>query len=150
MILKVFTKAVIGFFLGVVAYVVLLVVWWQVYPYRTATIMEPITVLNENKVVKKGEKLNLEFTFTKHTNVTPTVSRNIYCENGAVYFPVVDTPITGAARPAGTFTVRSSYGLTTDMPLNTDCVFQFTNEYRVNPVRTITKVWKSENFTIVE
>ena len=145
--IHVFSRAVVGFVIGAFVYVFLLIVYWQVFPYRTADVGEPMLVLNEDKEIKRGEMLKIELTFTKYTNVTPEVSRNVFCLDDSVHFPQ-SQPVTGTARPVGTFTARPVYDLPDTVPSDVLCFFQFTNEYEVNPIRTITKVWRSESFIV--
>lgn len=123
--------------------------YWAVYPYKTAEVVEPMEVLNENKELTRDELLQLTFTFTKYTDISPTVARNVLCLDGSTHFVAVQ-PSTGDSRPTGTFTASPKYGITDGTPANVLCFFQFTNEYEVNPIRTITKVWRSESFTIIE
>lgn len=148
-ITKAIMRAAVGFIVGVLVYLALVTVWWQAFPYKTADVIVPMTVLNENKEVRVGEKLRLELTFTKYTESNPEVSRNIYCLDGSVHFPTTQS-ITGTARPVGTFTARPEYGLPSNMPTDVLCFFQFTNRYQVNPIRTISKVWNSESFIVKE
>lgn len=144
-----FLRGLTGFGVSVVGYFMVLILWWQFFPYQTADIAEPMIVLNENKTIKRGEELMLEFTFTKYTDVSPEVSRNISCLDDSVHFPITQ-PIVGSARPVGTFTARPTYELPVSVPADTLCFFQFTNVYEVNPIRNIVKVWRSESFIIEE
>lgn len=147
--LKSIRNAGIGFLVAFSAYWVVQLLWWEFYPYKTADIEEPMTILNENKIVEPGDKLELELTFTKYSNLAPEVSRNVICVDDSVHF-VQALPSTGVARPIGTFTARNSYQLPESIPRNINCYFQFTNEYQVNPIRIVTKTWKSEVFTVVD
>jgi len=148
-IVKALTKALAGFLLGMVFYFSILLIYWQFAPYKTADVVTPMYVLNENKEVSADRVLKLQFEFTKHTNVNPDVSRNILCVDDTVHF-VTQNPNGGVTRPIGTFTAKPVFTLDDSVPTNTQCFFQFTNIYQVNPIRTITKVWLSEPFTVVE
>ena len=141
-------------FLGTIAWVAiafvsivsLYAIGLAVLPVKTADIVEPIKVLNENNIVQKGEKLKLELTFTKYTDVTPDVSRNLICDDGTVYF--VQSSIVGVARPIGTYTAISLIDLPLEAPIDTPCKLEFNNKYEVNFIRTINKVWATEKFII--
>jgi len=144
-----FIDAIKGAILLGTAALLFQIAFWLVFPYKTAEVVEPMEVLNENKELTPNELLQLKFTFTKYTDISPTVSRNVLCSDGTTHFVAVQAS-TGNSRPTGTFTANSKYGLSESMPTDVTCFFQFTNEYDVNPIRTITKVWRSESFTIVE
>lgn len=148
-IVKALVKAFMGFLFGMAFYFSILLIWWQFAPYQTADVAVPIKVLNENHEVGADRLLRLEFEFTKYTSVNPNVSRNIICIDDTVHF-VRQNPTSGVTRPIGTFTARPVYELEDTVPTNTECYFEFTNEYQVNPVRVITKQWFSEPFTIKE
>lgn len=144
--LKAIRNAFIGFVMAFSAYWIVQLIYWEFYPYKTAFISEPMQVLNENLEVTDGI-LRLEVNFTKETDVSPIVSRNIVCLDGTVY--LVFTPQgAGVTRPQGTFRAISTYELSPDISKDVQCYFQFTNAYEVNPIRTITKVWKSELFIV--
>ena len=149
-IITALAKAFVGFGLGMVLYFSLVLLHWQFGSYPTADIATPMTVTNENKIVSTDDwLLSLKFEFTKYTNLSPVVSRNIVCADDTVHF-VYSEASTGTTRPVGTFTASPTYMIDDTVPLNTDCVFQFTNEYQVNPIRVITKVWSSEPFQVKE
>lgn len=141
--------ALINFGMGMFAFFTLQFTYWQFFPYQTAEVVEPIKVLNENKQVVKGDLLRLEISFNKESDYTPIVTRNIICSNETAFF-AQSTSIGGNTRPQGQFTTIGEFGLDANVPLNTPCYFEFKNSYAVNPVRTITKDWRSETFTVVE
>lgn len=142
---KIFTRAVIGFAVGSIIYIACVFLVWTLYPYKTAEIVEPMKVLNENHIVRGGEPLALELSINKQSDITPSVSRNVVCRD-TIYF--VDAPQSGGrARPKGQYTATVTFNLPT-IPVGEECYFQFTNSYQVNLLRTINKVWKSELFKI--
>ena len=146
---KALMKAVIGFLLGMLLYFGFLLLYWQFGNYQTADVKTPILVLNENNEVGEDRRLKLEFEFSKFTDVNPDVSRNIICVDDTVHF-VRQNPTSGVTRPIGTFTARPVYHLEETVPTDTECFFEFTNEYQVNPIRQVTKRWFSEPFIIKE
>jgi len=122
---------------------------WQVYPYRTADVQEPIVVTNLNNEVAPGGTLGLYIEFDKFTDLTPDVSRNLICLSGNVYS--VTPAQERASLPQGDGqTANSFYTVDTTAQDGDMCVFEFKNDYRVNPVRTITNKWRSEVITIKE
>ena len=167
-------NAALGFIAAAMLFFLAQYLWWQIFPYRTADVVVPMEIAtdglppifenedgakiralqddNFNEEVKRGGQLKIFLQFTKHTDVTPTVSRNIVCSDssGSLSVYLVEGLPGGSARPVGTFTAKPIYQLPEQIEVGRECVFQFTNEYQVNPVRTITKVWQSEKFTVVE
>lgn len=141
-------NAILGFTYFVIAYFALQLIWWQFYPYRTATVEVPIEVLNELNQVAPGEDIQLLVIFDKQSEYTPTVSRNIICNTGSVYD--VQVPTGGRSRPTGKFISEVEFKLDEDAKVGELCIFEFQNDYQVNPIRTITKKWQSEPFEIVE
>lgn len=145
---RILFRALMGFVAGSLIYFVVLAVWWLAYPYQTATIQEPMKVLNANKVVLKSEQIRLSISIDKKTDITPIVTRNIIC--GTTTYFVVNSIDSGGARPRGMFTATVKYDLPEEIPDGEVCYFQFTNSYRVNPLKVIDKVWKSEVFQVIE
>lgn len=141
-------NAIIGFLTGVAIFFAVELLWWEFFPYQTADVFVPISVTNQDNIVKRGEKLQLALTINKQSDYNPTISRNILCEDN-VYL-VFAQGAGGSTRPRGVFTAETSYNIPDAVPANTPCTFIFINEYKVNPIRTITKVWASETFEVVE
>lgn len=153
---RAFLSAIVGFMAFFLVFWALQLAAWQFKPYKTADIVVPMEVLSETTTVVEGEKVNviqsdeqlhIVVEFTKYIEATPTVSRNIVCLDGSVFI-VPGTVQRGTARPVGTFRATPSYDLPEGMPRDTFCYFQFTNEYKVNPIRSITKTWQSEMFIV--
>lgn len=142
------TNAPVAFVLFSVAYFFILFLWWQLFPYQTATVDVPIEVLNEKNEIRPGDNINLLVVFDKQSDVTPEVSRNIICNTGSVYDVVA--PSGGRARPTGKFIAEVNFGLTERAIPGEICVFEFINKYHVNPIRTVTKKWQSEPFEVVK
>ena len=142
-------NSIIGFAIGVVIYFVVLALVWLLYPYQTANVTVPIDVTNLNHQVSKTGKLQLSLYIDKQSDYTPTVSRNIICNDSKVYL-IPASGAGGSARPRGKFIAESSYPLPLTIHVGDKCVFVFMNEYKVNPLRTITKTFTSEVFEVVE
>jgi len=143
-----FAQAVSRFFTYSTIFIVLTVMWWTLYPYKTADIVEPVKVMNLNNKVRKSDKLRLRLIVNKQTTVTPTVSRNMACDTGTFLVPIPSTG--GVARPVGKSEAISSYLIPEDIPINSNCVFVFSNSYQVNALRVINKEWRSEEFKVIK
>ena len=84
----------------------------------------------------------------KQSDFTPVVSRNIFCEDGTTHL-VQSTFTGGTARPTGQFEASVSYEVPVTVQDGSTCTFEFQNDYQVNPLRTITKKWQSEQFKVI-
>jgi len=126
-------------------------IFWTVYPYKTADIVEPIKVLNKNHEIKVNENIIMEMKITKH-NLYPVEGSNyILCDNGRVYTVTKMNPNGSRSLPVGTFTrVQDAYSVPGDAEVGSTCHFEFQNFYKVNPIRSIAKTWISEDFKIIE
>lgn len=131
--------------------VVVVTAFWQLYPYKTADVVEPIKILNENKQIAPKEKIIMELKISKY-NLFPVVTNNsILCDNGRIYTIDSIMPQGKSSLPVGTFTrVQSNYSLPSDIDNGSTCHFEFQNTYEVNPIRKIIKTWRSETFTVKE
>lgn len=127
--------------------VLLLFLFFMVYPYKTAEIKVPIQVLNENKEVKVGEPIKMFIVLDKYADIKPTVDTFVSCND----FNTVPLEARGAARPVGHYEFAVNiYTLPAGVKTGAICKFNFRNEYKVNPIRVITKNWYSEQFKVVE
>lgn len=115
------------------------------YPFKTVDLVQPIKVLNENHEVQRGGDLILEIDYVKYGNYTVDSSKNIICDDGNLVTMANNT----TNLPAGqqkfvvAFTIPQKISLA-------NCYLQYTNVYKVNPLRNITKVWATETFRVVE
>lgn len=141
-------NATFGFIIGIIAYWGIQLLWWEFYPYKTADVEVPIAVANEGNIVRRGEKLEIIISFNKQTDVSPLVTRALICNDNDSYFISVQDRT--SSRPRGKFVGRASFDIPPNVPMDSNCIFEFTNIYQVNPIRTITKKWASEPFTIKE
>lgn len=132
--------AVAGLFL-------LLIIFWMVYPYKTAEIKTPVKVLNENNEVAIGEAVLLEVSVTKYSNVVPNRTELITCDDGTITFL---SPGRTSNLPPGTYTfVNDNNVLPPKLAIGSVCRYHFRYTYKVNPIREIFKEWDSEPFTVV-
>lgn len=141
--------ALTNFLVAVLVFFSAQYLYWQVFPYQTAEIAVPMEVLNENNEVPNGGELVMFLMIDKQSEYTPVVSRNVICDDGSVHF-VESTVTGGTARPQGIYDVTVRFTIADNMPVGATCEFEFQNDYKVNPIRTITKKWRSEPFRITE
>jgi len=140
--------AITGFLAGVAVFYAGQLLVWQFAPYKTATITVPIEVLNANNEIRPGEDILMLIIFDKQSDITPEVSRNIICNTGSVYD--VEASSGARSRPTGKFVAEIEFKLTDRAKVGEICFFQFQNDYQVNPIRVIRRVWQSEPFTVTE
>lgn len=141
--------AILTFILASIVMVTAIV--WTIYPYKTADIVEPVNIMNENNEIRQNETILMELKITKH-NLYPVESNNaILCDNGRIYTASKMNPNGSASLPVGTYTrIQDAYSVPGDAEIGTTCHFEFQNSYKVNPIRTIFKTWVSEDFKIIE
>lgn len=123
--------------------------YWSFYPYKTADIVEPINILNTNHEIAPGEKIVMELHITKYNLYPLTGDNNILCDNGRIYNITKINPAGANSLALGDYVrIQGAYSLPGDAEVGTICHFEFQNFYKVNPIRTIPKTWKSENFKV--
>lgn len=141
--------AIYGIFI-MIGLAMIVVIFWLVYPYKTADIVEPIPILNKNHQIAPEEAIVMELDVTKY-NIYPLEAYNaILCSNGRIYVIGSIVPNGKSVLPVGHFIRKQdSYHLPGDAEVGTTCHFEFQNTYKVNPIRSVIKTWKSEDFTVV-
>jgi len=148
--MKAVNLAIYGIFVMIGA-AMLLVIFWLLYPYKTADIYEPIPVLNKNHQVAPEEAIVMKLAITKYNLFPLDTNNSILCSNGRIYTIGSIVPNGKAILPVGKFTrIQDSYHLPGDAEVGSTCHFEFQNTYKVNPIRNIIKTWKSENFSVKE
>lgn len=121
--------------------------YWILFPYKTADIQTPIKILNQNHVIRVGEKIQMKIVLDKYTDVKPEVSKYVVCTSGNT--AAFDQP--GTSRPLGhTEYIVDNFVLPPKFVDGENCKFVFKSYYKVNPIRTIVKEWYSESFTVKE
>lgn len=121
--------------------------FWLLYPYNIATVTEPITILNKNHEIAVGEPIMMWLQVDKQTESTPETTAFITCNDGNL----VTMNATSRTLPVGQYDIISeNFLLPPKVLTGAKCEFNFTNVYRVNPLRTITQEWTSETFTVKE
>ncbi len=129
------------FLIGIVA-------WWLIHPYTLPDVKEPIPIENENKVVAIGEPIKMKLQVNKPREMAPTtISRNITCNDGNL---VTMTAVTQDL-PTGVYIKHSeNFVLPPKVAKGSTCKFNFQNTYKLNPLRSETVIWSSEDFKVKE
>lgn len=121
-------------------------VFWAIYPYPTAEVQQPITILNPNKEIAIGDNIVMELKIDKPTNIKPEGARFITCNDGNL----VTLSSLATRLPTGRYTyVNDQYVLLPKVQAGSRCTFHFINQYRVNPIRVIEREWVSEQFLVL-
>lgn len=136
------TVIIIGnlFLIGLVAY-------WLLKDYPITYVEQPIKILNENKQIARGEPIIMELHIVKSNNYGFSSSSTILCDDGRLF----TLASRGVNLPNGEYTIVSrSYAVPITASVGTTCKFKFTNNYKVNPIRSKPIVWESEDFKIIK
>jgi hypothetical protein len=122
--------------------------FWIVYPYDVTSVKEPILILNENNEIPIGGNIELQLEVNKVNDLIPEVTIFIECDDGSL-LPLV--PFASVNLPRGEFTVvNDDYVVPNGAAVGSICTFNFRNTYQVNPIRSITREWASEEFLVLE
>ena len=125
-----------------------LVLFWSLYPYKVVEVTEPIVVLNDHRLIAAGEFIELELTVTKYSDVSPVRFEFLLCDGGAI---TIFEPGPARNLPAGKYVlINNTRVLPSEIAPGTSCTYNFNYDYKVNPVRTISKAWKSDPFIVVD
>lgn len=121
---------------------IVVITYWLIYPYVPITFTDPVfPVLT--KRVKQGKNLEIVSSFCKYMETTPTLTRTF--ENGLVF----STPQMAVSRDMGCHTVTIHVPIPEELPAGKYHLKQI-YQYKVNPLRTITLIHKSEPFEVIE
>ena len=117
--------------------------YWLLYPYQPVTLeQDKMVILNENKEVVSGNNVEFNAKFRKSSNVKPTAT--YYLVDGVVS----ELKVATINRPVGDNSLnREIY-----IPIHTGSGtyhLQIDLEYKVNPLRTLTYSWVSEDFEVI-
>lgn len=142
-------KPVILYYIGVISLFILLclvglVSFWLYYPYETVThTHDPWEI--ETPVVIAGETALIHLDACRNTKISPRIHRSLV-DGFIINYPVVE----GASVHGLIGCYNHSVGVTIPeyVPSGT---YHFVTvlEYNMNPLRTIRKTYKTEEFTII-
>lgn len=131
--------ALIGFGMIVIIWVIFM--FWSIYPYKTTVNKQPYKVIN--KVVKQGDLLLYEMDYCKYTNIIPTVHRQFI--DGIIY----STPESTAQLKKGCGIIINSVRVPITLPPG-DYYMKAVVTFQVNPIRTISKEFLTEQFKVIK
>jgi hypothetical protein len=126
------------------------VAFWLFYPYKTVEVSQPyeITLPAADEtglhIVEQGGILSYRFTFEKFTDVPPTVRR--YFIDGLVFDAGTVEPV---PVEMGSGLRVSEVPIPKTLPPG-DYFIEAEVVYQVNPIRSITHIFLTEPFTVVE
>ena len=118
-----------------------LVAFWLLFPYNPLVIEQPTKVLTP--VVKTGEVIYVEFDFEKNTDIKPNIT--VALVDGVIFNLPEFSPI----NPIG-HTSKKVVGILT-VPMTVPCGeyhIDFSADYKMNPIRTVTVEYETEKFII--
>lgn len=123
-----------------------MVAWWLLHPYTLPAIKEPIPIMNENKIVAVGEPIKMKLQINKPREMAPTsINRTISCNDGNL----VTMTALAQDMPTGSYTTHSeNFILPPKVAKGSTCKFNFQNTYKLNPLRSETVIWSSEDFRV--
>jgi hypothetical protein len=137
-------KLVSFFILITTIAIVLVIIFWANYPYKTIEFKNvPFPILNENKTVKQGDRGRYLVEACKYTNESPSVTKKFI--DGVIYETV---PQPGTI-PLGCHETIMDVYIPRAIPTGKYKV-QVVAQFRVNPIRTITVISYTEEFNIIK
>lgn len=130
---------------GLIGFLIVIFIWavlmfWWLYPYKTSIQFQPYKV--SEKVIKQGDLLRYEIDYCKYTNVIPRVERQFI--DGIIYA----VPQGNAQLKRGCGKVMNSIQIPNALPPGNYYV-QMSVTFKMNPIRTITKVYVTEKFQVI-
>lgn len=118
--------------------------YWYLYPYRTLELnTKTYPILNENKVVKQGERLIYQVDACKYTDVIPDLTK--FFVDGVIY----ETPKSIGAIEKGCHVKNIDVYVPRAIPTGVYHM-KFVARYEVNPIRTIEVINYSDEFRVVK
>lgn len=124
----------------------MLVVFWLIFPYQLPYVYQPIEILNKDKTIAIGETINMKIELVKKDNTEAVIRPNITCDDGTIV-PLVTRDL---SLPIGAHTLLSSAYSLPPVNKGITCKFNFDVNYRVNPIRDVPMIWSSETFLVKE
>jgi len=125
---------------SIVAMFCVFMFWW-LYPYQTSTQKQPYEVLT--KEIHQGEMMVYKIDYCKYTDKIPTVSRQFI--DGIIYA----VPQGNAQLKQGCGHATNSIRVPTSLPPG-EYYVHATVVWQMNPIRTITKEYETEKFTVLK
>lgn len=139
---KIITNVLIYTTLFYTFFVIVVVGYWSLFPYRTLEFKDEFFPIH-NKVIEQGGYFQYVSNYCKYISLPASVSRTFV--DGIIY----TTPATTTDRAVGCHSILVGVNVPRELPpglYHMEVIYQ----YKVNPIRTITVKHPSEQFTIVE
>ena len=133
--------------LGSVALITLTLLIWAVYPYPIIEYTPEdeyniVYGVAEGNIVEQGGVIAYEFDYVKYTDVVPDVSKQFV--DGLIF----NTAEGGVALPKGAGHAVIECPIPKTLPPGTYRL-EITRKFQMNPIRTITIVDSTEEFTVI-
>lgn len=118
-------------------------------PFRTPEISTPIPILNEGRIVRHGEAIKTKVTYCTFKKVSSTTSRRYESVGGdrRVYF--LSTTESAGSDPKCATVENNSARVPSDIPPGRYKII-LDATFKINPVKTVTKRYETEVFTVSE
>lgn len=121
--------------------ILLLFLFWWLFPYKTSEQLQPYKVINTT--VKQGELLFYEIDYCKFTDKIPTVERQFV--DGIIY----SVPEGNAQLKEGCGKVTNSIKIPSQLPPG-NYYIHATVTFKMNPIRVISNEYVTEQFDVVK
>ena len=121
----------------------LLLWYWYLRPYNPLEVMEPLKVLNEDKVVVAGEELHYEIVYSKNTDVKCYIYRRLI--DGVVY----NFPRIFPQNPKGEYETTTFLEIPKAIPEG-NYIMESTACYQMNPIREVCVTYSTEEFKVIK
>jgi hypothetical protein len=137
-----FSKIVVWVTIIVAWFLMLLVGFWLLYPYKPLVIKDPLFPI-VNKIVKQGKNIQFISDNCKNTNLTSKTSRAFVDDIIYYVHPITTNVRKGCGKVIITVPVPDT------LPPG-KYYLQNIFEYKVNPIRVVSVTHNTENFLVVE
>ena len=122
--------------------IILLLGFWLLFPYKIAEYKNvPFPILNENKIVKRGDRVRYLIDACKYTTQIPELIK--FFVDGVIF----ETPKTVGVVPFGCNQVTADAYVPRAIPTGVYSL-KMVVKYKVNPIRTIEYTNITEKFTV--
>lgn len=122
----------------------LLSLYWLMHDYELPSVKTPIQIVNANHEIAIGDRIQMRMVVDKPISMQPEGSVFISCKDGNL---VTMVPLI-TNLPVGKYVVfNDKYILPPKVAVGSKCVMNLKYTYQVNPIRTETLQWPTEEFT---
>jgi len=120
---------------------------WLVFPYKVAEVTQPIQIMNPDDTINVGDRIRVSITYKKYKAIAAKNFPVIECLSGnLVQMAPYDSNL-----PVGTGTFENDdFELSPKFTSGDKCQLILTQDYKVNPIRTVSIVSHSEFFTVTD